>query len=92
MNDLSFKAFPCLRLAVDAGIRGGTCPAVLSAADEVAVELFLSRRIGFTDIAGFIEKALAEHQPVASPTMEEILEADSWAREKVKQFAGGNDR
>ncbi len=87
-----FEVFPCLKLAVDAGIRGGTCPAVLSAADEVAVELFLSKRIGFTDIAGLIQQTLAEHQPVASPSIEELLKADAWAREKVKQFAGGDNK
>lgn len=73
--------FPCLRLAIEAGKRGGTYPAVLSATDEVAVGLFLSRRIGFLDIAKLVESTLDRHQPIVHPSLEEILAADEWARE-----------
>jgi len=78
-----FDTFPCLKLAIEAGKKGGTYPAVLCAADEVAVELFLSQRIKFTDIANLVEQALAQHQAIAQPTLEEIMTADAWAREKV---------
>jgi 1-deoxy-D-xylulose-5-phosphate reductoisomerase len=78
-----YAAFPCLKLAVEAGKRGGTYPAVLSAADEKAVELFLEKRIGFTDIAALVEKALDGHRSGGSPALEEILEADEWARDRV---------
>ena len=86
INSLDFEPvdydrFPCLRLAVDAGKSGGTYPAVLCAADEVAVELFLSRRIGFTDIAKIVQKTLEQHRNIAAPSVEEILAADDWARE-----------
>jgi len=81
-------SFPCLKLAIEAGKKGGTYPAVLCAADEAAVELFLSRRIKFTDIARLVGQAVEEHQAVSHPTLEEILAADRWAREKVKQMVG----
>jgi len=83
--------FPCLKLAVEAGKKGGTCPAVLCAADEVAVELFLSRRIGFTDIAALVEQALEQHRAITHPGLEEIMAADAWAREKVAQLATGDN-
>jgi len=72
--------FPCLGLALDAGRRGGTCPAVLSAADEVAVDLFLGGRIGFTDIPRLVAQALKEHKNIPDPSLEDILAADEWAR------------
>ncbi|MFC2056560.1 1-deoxy-D-xylulose-5-phosphate reductoisomerase [Chloroflexota bacterium] len=83
--------FPCLKLAIEAGKKGKTYPAVLCAADEVAVELFLSQRIKFTDIARLVEQTLAKHKAAAHPTLEEIMAADTWAREKVKQLIGGNN-
>lgn len=78
-----FDNFPCLRSAIEAGKQGGTYPAVLCAADEVAVELFLAQRIKFTDIARLVELALNEHKSITHPSLEEILAADAWAREKV---------
>lgn len=87
-----FDTFPCLRLAIEAGRRGGTYPAVLCAADEVAVELFLSQRIKFTDIARLVEQTLEQHQVVANPALEEIMEADARARERVMQFIAGDNR
>jgi len=83
--------FPCLKLAIEAGRRGGTYPAVLCAADEVAVELFLSRRIKFTDIAHLVSQALEEHQATIHPTLEKIVAADAWAREQVLKFATGDN-
>ena len=83
-----FDRFPCLKLAVEAGKKGGTYPAVLCAADEAAVELFLSNRIKLTDIPWLVVQALAEHKTIAHPTLEEILAADSQAREKVKNMVG----
>ena len=74
------KRFPCLKLALEAGRRGGTYPAVLAAADEVAVEQFLAGRIGFTDIASVLDGALAAHRPAADDSLDAVLEADQWAR------------
>ncbi len=85
-----FDTFPCLKLAIEAGEKGETYPTVLCAADEVAVELFLSQRIKFTDIANLVEQALTLHRAIAHPALEEIMAADAWAREKVLQLAGDN--
>jgi len=82
--------FSCLRLGIEAGKRGGTCPAVLCAADEVAVELFLSQRIRFADIAHLIEQTLEQHQAIAHPSLEEIMAADAWARGMVSKLASGD--
>ncbi len=84
---LTFEApdlekFPCLELALEAGRKGGTYPAVLSAADEVAVELFLEGRIGFLDIAKLVKETLEQHQSTPCPSLEEVLTADAWARER----------
>ncbi|MFC2072174.1 1-deoxy-D-xylulose-5-phosphate reductoisomerase [Chloroflexota bacterium] len=86
-----FDTFPCLKLAIEAGEKGETYPAVLCAADEVAVELFLSQRIKFTDIARLVERTLEEHEAVANPTLEEIMAADVWAGEKVRQLISGDN-
>ena len=97
IKDLSFEqpdldTFPCLRLAIEAGNKGGTYPAVLCAADEVAVELFLSQRIKFTDIALLVAQTLEEHEAIAQPTLEEILAADAWARETVTRLINGDNQ
>jgi 1-deoxy-D-xylulose-5-phosphate reductoisomerase len=83
-----FESFPCLKLAIEAGKRGGTYPAALCAADETAVELFLSKRIKFTDIPRLVKRALEEYKSIARPTLEEVLAADAQTREKVKEMAG----
>ncbi|MDD4859130.1 MAG: 1-deoxy-D-xylulose-5-phosphate reductoisomerase [Dehalococcoidales bacterium] len=74
------ERFPCLRLGIEAGQKGGTYPAVLCAADEVAVEMFLAGRIKFTDIPRLIETVLERHSAAANPNIEEIEAADTWAR------------
>ena len=81
-----FNRFPCLKLAVEAGKKGGTYPAVLCAADEVAVKLFLSHRIGFLDISRVVEETLERHQGISHPSLEEILTADGWAREQAESW------
>ena len=83
------NAFPCLRLAIEAGKKGGTYPAVLCAADEVAVELFLSQRIRLVDIARFVELALEQHRAVAQPDIEAIMAADAWARTRTLELVNG---
>jgi 1-deoxy-D-xylulose-5-phosphate reductoisomerase len=82
--------FPCLRLAIEAGNRGGTYPAALCAADEVAVDLFLQEKIRFTDIPVIVEKALEKHNSVSHPTLDDIKTADKWARETALTIIGGN--
>ena len=87
---VDYEKFPCLKLAVDAGKSGGTYPSVLCAADEVAVELFLSHRISFTDIAKIVQKTLGQQQNIPQPSLEEILAADAWAREYAAHFSLGH--
>ncbi len=81
--------FPCLKLAMEAGKSGGTYPAVLCAADEVAVDHFLRRRISYTDIAKVVQKTLEQHQSIGQPSLEEILAAEDWAREYATRFSLG---
>jgi 1-deoxy-D-xylulose-5-phosphate reductoisomerase len=84
-----YDRFPCLKLAIEAGNKGGTYPAALCAADEIAVELFLARRIKFSDIPRLVEQALEEHKSTAHPTLEGILAADARTRAKIKKMVGG---
>ena len=74
-------AFPALNLARRAGETGGTLPAVMNAANEIAVSAFLARRIGFPRIWQLVEEVMNRHASVAKPTLDEILAADEWARE-----------
>ena len=77
------KRFPCLSLAMSAGEEGGTYPAAMAAADEIAVNRFLSGEVRFIDIAGIIESVLLEHSKTAvtkEPSLDEVLEVDAWAR------------
>ncbi len=95
--DLTFEEpdtdkFPCLRLAIESGREGGTFPAVLCAADEAAVDLFLSRRIRFIDIARLVELMLEKHRKIAHPSLEEIMVAGDRARELVFELAGEEDK
>ena len=78
-----FERFPSLKLAYDAGKIGGTMPAVLNAANEVVVEAFREEKVKFTDMPEIIERVLSSHQPKLSPSLGEVLEADSWARDEA---------
>ena len=72
--------FPALELARRAGEIGGTLPAVLNAANEVAVEAFVNRRLDFPGITTHVRRVMDAHQVVEFPTLEQILAADAWAR------------
>jgi 1-deoxy-D-xylulose-5-phosphate reductoisomerase len=87
---LTFRApdhqkYPCMQLAYAAGRAGGTMPAVLNAANEQVVELFLQERISYMQIADLIEYVCDRHNCVSKPELEDILEADQWARNTVLQ-------
>ncbi len=84
---LNYAKFPCFRLALEAGKRAGTYPAVLSAADEIAVKLFLDCQIRFSDIPTIIGETVSLHRVVANPTLDDILDADHWARETALRLA-----
>jgi len=72
--------FPSLKLARHAGEIGGTLPAVLNAANEVAVDAFVNRRKSFVEITEIVARVIGAHKVVEHPTLEQILEADAWAR------------
>ena len=85
MNELTFfkpdtERFPCLRLAYDALRSGGTIPAVMNAANEIAVKKFLCNEIRFSDIPRIISEAMEKHTSTANPSLEDIVEADGWTR------------
>lgn len=63
-------------------------PAVMNAANEVAVEAFLKGKIGFTDIATSIARTMDSHEPRSLATIEEVLSSDLWAREKSRELIG----
>jgi len=77
------KKFPCISLAYRAIEMSGTAPAVLNAADEVAVELFLERKIVFSDIPNLIASTLEAHKTKIADSLESVTEADSWARQRA---------
>jgi 1-deoxy-D-xylulose-5-phosphate reductoisomerase len=81
--------FPCLRLAYEAMREGGTMPAALSAANEVAVAAFLSREIKFMDIPRIIERTMEAHKTQPCDSIEAVLEADRWARSAVRSWGLG---
>ncbi|MDB4589511.1 1-deoxy-D-xylulose-5-phosphate reductoisomerase [Verrucomicrobiales bacterium] len=86
LKQLDFEApriddFPALRLAREAGEAGGTLPAVLNAANEVAVDAFRNRKLSFPRIWQTVESAMGEHNAITDASLEQIIEADAWARE-----------
>jgi 1-deoxy-D-xylulose-5-phosphate reductoisomerase len=89
-GDLTFREpdhqkYPCMQLAYAAGRAGGSMPAVLNAANEQAVELFLNEQITFLDIPRLIEQVCDRHQSQnrSDPSLDDILAADHWARQEV---------
>ena len=80
------ERFPCLRLARQAGEKAGTCTAVLCAADEVAVELFLSGIISFKGITGVVEATLEQHDGISHPSLDDVMNADDWARSTAREI------
>ena len=80
-----FEKFPACKLAYQAINVGGTAPAVLNAANEIAVYQFLIGRIQFLDIIKYVYQALEKHSVVFNPNLEDIMAADVWARNFVKE-------
>jgi 1-deoxy-D-xylulose-5-phosphate reductoisomerase len=92
LGALTFEApdmerFPCLRLAFEAWREGGTMPAVLNAANEIAVAAFLGERIGFTGIPKVVETVMAAHAVRSHADIQEIIDADAWARREAARIA-----
>jgi len=94
MGQLSFsepnkELFPCLQLAYDALACGGTVPAVMNAANEVAVEAFLTNQLSFLGISQVIEKVMCQHRSEQLTTVEQALRADLWGRRKAQELISG---
>ncbi len=81
------KTFRCLALAYEAAKAGHTMPCVLNGANEVAVSLFLQKKIGFLDIAEILERVMQSHKVVERPELFDIIEADRWAREEALRLS-----
>ena len=81
-----YDDFPALNLARRAGETGGTLPAVMNAANEVAVAGFLNRQVRFPDIWQIVEKIMNRHTAIAHPDLDAILQADQWAREEAQGY------
>lgn len=79
------ERFPALELARRAGEVGGTLPAVLNAANEVAVEGFVNRELNFPQITEMVRRVMDAHAVTAHPTLEQILAADAWARQEARK-------
>jgi 1-deoxy-D-xylulose-5-phosphate reductoisomerase len=81
-----YEHFPALNLARRAGETGGTLPAVMNAANEVAVAGFLDRQVRFPDIWQIVEEVMNRHTSVAHPDLDAILQADQWARKEARDM------
>ena len=81
--------FPCLGLAMESGRLGGTYPAAMAAADEVAVERFMAGEVGFLDIPGIIEGVMERHESTSDPDLEAVFAADTWARAAAEVAPAG---
>ena len=91
IGNLSFekpdmRRFRCLELALRAAGIGGSMPAVLNGANEIAVEAFLKGKIGFLDIPELIEKTMEAHHSLPVDTIQEVIEADRWARDTAEKW------
>ena len=87
-----YEDFPALNLARRAGETGGTLPAVMNAANEVAVAAFLDRRLRFPDIWHVVEEVMNRHTAIAHPNLDAILEADRWARSEAQGYVKSLNR
>lgn len=81
------KRYPCFSIALEAARAGGTYPATLCTADEVAVGLFLAGEVGFMDIPRLVQGVLDEHLPGSATSLDDVIGADAWARRRTLQLA-----
>jgi 1-deoxy-D-xylulose-5-phosphate reductoisomerase len=84
------ERFPSLRLARAAAEAGGTAPAVLNAANEIAVSAFLNRALAFVDIPRVIENVLTRHSVRSATSLQDVLTADAWARAEAQRLIPAN--
>lgn len=81
-----YEKFPCLKLAIDALDAGETVPAVLNAANEIAVQAFLDEQISFKEISEIIRTTMQNHKSKPVTTLEDVLSADRWTREEARKL------
>lgn len=91
LGELTFESldrqrFPAVELAYAAARKGDTYPAVLNAANEVAVEAFLAGRLSFLDIVGAVSDVMDDHDPAPADDLEAVLDADGWARARAEEI------
>jgi 1-deoxy-D-xylulose-5-phosphate reductoisomerase len=80
--------FPCLSYAYEAMRAGGTAPCVLNASNEVAVNAFLQKKISFNDISTVIRRTVDDHGVTPAGVLEDVLDADRWARDRAAEYVG----
>jgi 1-deoxy-D-xylulose-5-phosphate reductoisomerase len=80
------ERFPALQLAREAGEVGGTLPAVLNAANEIAVDAFCERKIRYDQITATVSRTMSRHEVVKYTELEQVLEADAWARSEAERI------
>jgi 1-deoxy-D-xylulose-5-phosphate reductoisomerase len=90
-KDLTFSEidddfYPCFRIGVAAGKTGGTAPAAMNAANEVAVLAFLDRKINFPQISDIVDSVVKAHAVKPNPSLQDVLHADGWARKKTGEL------
>ena len=81
----NFSKFPCLKLALEAGQRGGTAPVALSSSNEMAVKAFIEDRISFMTIPKVVRHVLKSHAFKNRPTLNQILDVDNWSRQEAER-------
>ena len=93
-KDLTFSEidedfYPCFKIGLDAGKTGGTAPAVMNGANEVAVIAFLRKKIKFLQIPQIVDSVVKAHSVEANPSLQDVLNADAWARKKAQELIAG---
>ena len=80
--DIDYERYPCFKLGLNAAMKGGTWPAALSGADDIAVESFLKGKISFLEISSFISEILSSHNNILNPNIDQVLDAANSARDR----------
>ena len=82
-EDVDYQKFPCLKLAYESGIKGGTCTTVLNVANDLAVDMFLNNKINFTEINNIIDICLNKHDNISNPDLDNIYGTMRWTEEYI---------
>ena len=82
-EDVDYQKFPCLKLAYESGIKGGTCTTVLNVANDLAVDMFLNNKINFKEINNIIDICLNKHDNISNPDLDNIYGTMRWTEEYI---------